>query len=720
MKKAKHLLFILVLLQLTKYSVAQVPATWTVNLATYQYQMTMTCKANEACVDLADTNNYVAAFVGNQCRGVVKTRTAVGTNKLALLTIKSNNVSGEKVKFKIYKASSNTILNVLDSTIFNQGSQQGTLVNPIGLYTNHVPTDISINNYTIIENSTIGTLIATLSATDQDAGSTFNYSLTTGQPENSQFSITGNQLVVNANYDYETDSIKVIELSVDDNGGCNYVETFTISIKNGNDAPTALNLSNPFISDHQQAGSFMGEFSTIDPDLNDSHVYSLVTGVGSTDNAQFYIQNDTLYNVSMLDYTTQSVYFIRARSTDLGGLFIENTFTLNVSNVNDAPSDILINNFTINENMPIASSIGTLTVIDNDLADTHTLTVEPGLDSASVAIAGNVLITNSSYNFEQKDTLYVNIRATDPYAAYYVKTFTIVVNDINDAPTNIIISTDSIQELSPINTPIGNFSTTDEDAGATHSYSLTSGIGDTDNSLFIISGNQLQSNLSYTYTGQTYSLRVKSTDNGGLSVEKIFLIKVYNKNEAPLDIIIDTTSVVEDNEQMSYISRIRTIDNDSPDNFTYTLVSGSGDEDNSEFQIQNNKLIIVTKTNYDVKQVYHIRVRSTDFAGLNVEKSFDITITDISGNTIPLPSTNYISPNGDNKNDFWKIENVDIYKDFALQVFDQFGHVIYEVPNNYNNDFDGKLNGNPLPTGNYYYVFKNDKITYKGNITIVN
>ncbi len=720
MKKAKHLLFILVLLQLTKYSVAQVPATWTVNLATYQYQMTMTCKANEACVDLADTNNYVAAFVGTQCRGVVKTRTAVGTNKLALLTIKSNNVSGEKVKFKIYKASSNTILNVLDSTIFNQGSQQGTLVNPIGLYTNHVPTDISINNYTIIENSTIGTLIATLSATDQDAGSTFNYSLTTGQPENSQFSITGNQLVVNANYDYETDSIKVIELSVDDNGGCSYVETFTISIKNGNDAPTALNLSNPFISDHQQAGSFMGEFSTIDPDLNDSHVYSLVTGVGSTDNAQFYIQNDTLYNVSMLDYTTQSVYFIRARSTDLGGLFIENTFTLNVSNVNDAPSDILINNFTINENMPIASSIGTLTVIDNDLADTHTLTVEPGLDSASVAIAGNVLITNSSYNFEQKDTLYVNIRATDPYAAYYVKTFTIVVNDINDAPTNIIISTDSIQELSPINTPIGNFSTTDEDAGATHSYSLTSGTGDTDNSLFIISGNQLQSNLSYTYTGQTYSIRVKSTDNGGLSVEKIFLIKVYNKNEAPLDIIIDTTSVIEDNEQMSYISRIRTIDNDSPDYFTYTLVSGSGDEDNSEFEIQNNKLIIVTKTNYDVKQVYHIRVRSTDFAGLNVEKSFDISITDISGNTIPLPSTNYISPNGDNKNDFWKIENVDIYKDFALQVFDQFGHVIYEVPNNYNNDFDGKLNGNPLPTGNYYYVFKNDKITYKGNITIVN
>ncbi len=720
MNKVKRFFLIIVLLQLASISVAQVPSTWTVNVATYQYQMTMTCKANEACVDLADTNNYIAAFVGTQCRGVVKTRTSAGANKLGLLTIKSNIVSGELVKFQIYKASNNTVLNVLDSVIFNQGSQTGTLVNPFMMYTNHVPTDIAISNYTITENSTLGTPIATLSATDQDAGSTFNYSLTTGQVENTEFSIVGNQLQVNANYDYETDSVKVIEIRVDDNGGCSYIETFTITIINGNDAPTALYLSSPFISDHQQAGSFMGEFSTVDPDLNDAHVYTLVTGTGDTDNAQFYIQNDTLYNVFQLDYTLQSVYFIRARSTDLGGLFIENTFTLNVSNINDAPSDILINNYTIDENMPVGTSIGTLTVIDNDLADTHTLTIEPGLDSASVTIVGNVLYSNASYNFELKDSIFVNIRATDPYAAYYVKTFTVVVNDINDVPTDIALSTDSIQELSPISTLIGNFSSTDEDAGATHSYVLTTGTGDVDNALFTISGNQLLSNLSYTYTGQTYSLRVRSTDNGGLFVEKVFLVKVYNRNETPLDIILDTTSISEDNDYMFHISKIRTIDNDNPDEFTYALVLGSGDSDNSEFEVQNDKLVILTKTNYDVKDVYHIRLRSTDLEGLFVEKSFDITINDVAGNTIPLPSTNYISPNGDNKNDFWKIENVDIYKDFALQIFDQFGHVIYEAASNYNNEFDGKINGTPLPTGNYYYVFKNERVTYKGNITIVN
>lgn len=720
MNKIKTLFFIALFCQLTKFSFAQVPSTWTVNPSAYTYQMSVTCKTNEACVDLIDANNYVAAFVGGQCRGVVKTNTAVGPNMLGLLTIKSNVVSGEKVSFQIYKASTNTIVNVLDSIVFSQGASIGTLSTPFVLYTNHAPTDITISNYTITENSALGTPIATLSTTDQDITTTFNYSLTATQPENIQFSISGNQLAVNANFDYETDSIKVIELHVDDNGGCSYLETFTITVIDGNDAPIALNLSSPLISDHQQLGSFMGEFSTIDLDLNDAHSYSLFVGSGSTDNAQFYIQNDTLYNVSQLDYTIQSVYYIRARSTDLGGLFIENTFTLNVSNINDAPTDILINNFNIDENLPIATTIGTLSVIDNDLADTHTLTVESGLDSALVTILGNILQTNASYNFEQKDSLFVNIKATDPYYAYVIKTFTIVVNDVNDAPTNITLSGDSVYELQPVNTPIGAFITTDEDFSATHSYSLTPGSGDTDNGLFLFLNNQLLSNATYTYTGQQYSIRVKSTDIGGLNFEKIFLIKVLNTNESPTDIVIDTTIIKEDNEPLFYVSKIKSIDPDQPDYFTYSLVSGTGDEDNAEFEIQNNSLFILEKTNYDVKSSYNFRIKTTDLAGLSYEKAFVLEVEDVVGNSIPLPSTNYISPNGDGKNDFWKVDNVEIYKDFELKIFDQFGQVIYNVPNNYNNEFDGMYKGTALPTGNYYYIFQTGQKQFKGNITIVN
>ncbi|MDF2451738.1 MAG: cya 3 [Bacteroidota bacterium] len=922
MNRFKSLIFATILFRFVSISYAQVPATWTVNPSAYTYQMAVTCKANEACVDLTDPNNYVAAFVGTQCRGVVKTNTSVGPNMLGLLTIKSNVVSGEKVSFQIYKASTNTVLSVLDSVVFSQGATIGALNNPFVLYTNHAPTDISIGTYTVNENTPLTTVMSTLSAVDQDAGTTFNYSLTAGQPENSQFGISGGNLTVNALFDYETDSVKIIQLQVDDNGGCKYTETFTLQVINANDAPTALTLTTTTIFDHQQAGSYIGQFFTTDPDVGDTHTYTLVTGPGDADNAQFYIQNDTLYNVSQVDYTAQSVYFIRTRSTDLGGLFIENTFTLNVSNINDAPTDINLSSNVVVENSPIAAFIGTLSVVDADLADTHTLTLVSGAGSTHnglVSIVGNTLQANASYNFEVNDSLFIRIQANDPLNALYTKTFVIVVTDVNEAPTNIILSDttikeglpigtvvgqlsstdedngntqtyslvtglgdadnslftinsnalttaatysftnqtysirvrttdngtlfyekvililvedsnyvptdiipsmtsfdeniiigtavstlttidndatdthtltlvsgagstdnsyfsisgntlltdsavnfenkaiyfirvkstdpgnaniiktftlnandlneaptnialagDSIQEQLPVNTMIGNFTSVDADAGSTHTYTLTAGAGDTDNALFMITGNQLLSNSSFTFSGQYYSIRVKSIDNGGLFYEKVFAIKILNLNEAPSDITIDTLLLNEDNESNFYVSRIRTTDNDSPDFYTYTLVSGPGDTDNAEFSIVDDKLFILEKTNFDVKSSYSIRVRSEDLGGLSIEKSFEILVVDVVGNSIPLPSTNFISPNGDGKNDSWKISNVEIYKDFSLQIFDQFGQVIYSAPNSYNNEFDGKYNGNPLPTGNYYYVFKNDKKVFKGNITIVN
>lgn len=716
-------LFVFAILLVTKISNAQIPATWTVNPADFQYQMTITAKLNEACVELSNANNYLAAFVGGQCRGVVQTSVSVGLNKLALLTVKSNSITNEQVIFKMYNASTNLVVNSVDSIIFNHGTSLGTLSNPIILYTNHAPTDIAISTNTVTENSTVGTLIANLFATDQDPGSPFNYTLTSGQTENTEFSITGNQLLVNANYDFETDPIKLIEIKVDDNGGCEFTKTFTINVIDANDPPTALTLTTIAVYDHQQAGSYIGQFFTTDQDVNDVHTYSLVIGTGDTHNSEFYIQNDTLYNVNQVDFNNHPAFYIRVRSTDLGGLFIEETFTITVSNVNDAPTDILLDNNIIAENFPIATTVGTLSVVDSDVGDTHTLTLVSGTgdtDNAKFAIVGNVLQTNQSLNFELQDSLYIRIQAVDSYSASYVKTFTIVVTDANDEPTDISLSGDSIYEQSPLNTIVGTLTSTDEDAVDTYTYSLVTGVGDTDNAIFTISANQLVSNATFTFSNQTYSVRLRTTDAGGLFFEKAFTIRVLNINDTPLDIVIDTLTIKEDNHAMFYISKIKTVDVDSPESLTYALISGTGSEDNAEFTVSGNNLYINSKTIYDVKSQYNFRIISTDAGGLSVEKAFVLQVEDILGNTIPLGSSNYISPNGDGKNDFWKIENVEIYKEFELKIFDQFGQVIYNVPNNYNNEFDGKYKGNPLPTGNYYYIFKNYKKEYKGNITIVN
>ncbi len=408
----------------SSYLFSQVPGSWVVLPNNYNYSMTITAKANVACVDLMNDSNVVAVVVGSECRGLVTTNTTVGSSKLGLLVVYSNSSGTEYLHFKIYNNATNTVYNVLDSILFNNGDQVGGLVSPYMMYTNHAPTDIAISNTIVFDHTTVGTTIATLSATDQDLPSLFNFTLTLGAPENSDFNIIGNELRLIAHEDHDIDSLKTIEITVDDNAGCSYTKQFTIRI---------------------------------------------------------------------------------------------------------------------------------------------------------------------------------------------VK--------IDDAPT---------------------------------------------------------------------------------------------------DIIIDTLSLFENNENNFHISNIKTVDMDVFDIHIYTLVSGKGSGDNGEFQIIGNSLQIIGKANYDAKEHYYVRIRTTDAVAYYFEKAFVITVINNEGVAVPLPLSTYISPNGDGKNDLLVIDNVEIYNSFSLQILDQYGDVVYFKENNYANDWDGRLNGKALPTGNYYYIFKNSRKTYKGNITIMN
>ncbi|MBW4565401.1 MAG: DUF4347 domain-containing protein [Mojavia pulchra JT2-VF2] len=117
-----------------------------------------------------------------------------------------------------------------------------------------------------------------------------------------------------------------------------------------------------------------------------------------------------------------------------------------------------------------------------------------------------------------------------------VRIYTDSVIPVNNAPTDLSLSATSVNENIPANTVIGIFNTVDPDAGNTHTYTLVSGTGSTDNANFsIVNGNQLSINLSPDYeTKKSYSIRVRTTDQGGLSYEEVLTINVNNLNEAPV------------------------------------------------------------------------------------------------------------------------------------------------------------------------------------------
>src|SRR4029079_9452233 len=110
------------------------------------------------------------------------------------------------------------------------------------------------------------------------------------------------------------------------------------------------------------------------------------------------------------------------------------------------------------------------------------------------------------------------------------------VLSINSAPTDLAVSPSSVQENQPIGTTVGTFATTDPDAGNTFTYTLVSGTGSTDNGSFTIVGDTLKTNAVFDYeTKNSSSIRVRTTDQGGLSFEKALTITILdvNENHAP-------------------------------------------------------------------------------------------------------------------------------------------------------------------------------------------
>jgi len=85
-----------------------------------------------------------------------------------------------------------------------------------------------------------------------------------------------------------------------------------------------------------------------------------------------------------------------------------------------------------------------------------------------------------------------------------------------------------------------------------------------------------------------------------------------------------------------------------------------------------------------------------------------------------MDANNVITPNGDGKNDYWVIKDINLYPQNNVTVFDKAGRIVYSKKG-YNNEWDGTLNGSPLAQGTYYYVVDlgpNQK-KFKGFISIL-
>ena len=254
-----------------------------------------------------------------------------------------------------------------------------------------------------------------------------------------------------------------------------------------------------------------------------------------------------------------------------------------------------------------------------------------GLDGhALFQIVGSQLRAKVALDFETKPVCSIRVRSADQGNLWIEKVFTIMVQNVEEAPTDILPSGQGIPENEPAGAVVGVLSTIDPDGQAAFAYDLVAGAGSTHIALFQIVSDELRAVESFNFEVRNgHSIRIRSTDQAGLSLEKVFTIGVMNVNEAPTGVWISSTGVLENQPAGSLVGILFAADPDAGGSFTYALAEGEGSADNGWFHVAGGQLRTNASFDHEVRSSYSIRVRSTDQGGLWVEQVLPITIIDI-------------------------------------------------------------------------------------------
>ncbi|MXN67497.1 tandem-95 repeat protein [Stappia sp. GBMRC 2046] len=199
---------------------------------------------------------------------------------------------------------------------------------------NEAPTALTLAGGTVRENSAAFTPVGTLGTADPDAGETFTYRLV--DSAGGRFTLDGATLRVanGGSLDHEAAPSHDVTVEVTDSGGNTRQETFTISVEDLNERPTDITLSNVSVEENSADGTVIGTLGAIDPDAGETFTYTLLDDAGG----RFQIDGDELRvaDGGLLDFETAQSHQVTVQVRDSGGSTRQETFTIGVTDVNEA------------------------------------------------------------------------------------------------------------------------------------------------------------------------------------------------------------------------------------------------------------------------------------------------------------------------------------------------------------------------------------------------
>jgi len=265
----------------------------------------------------------------------------------------------------------------------------------------------------------------------------------------------------------------------------------------------------------------------------------------------------------------------------------------------------------------------------------HTVSWAIGTLANGASISVNITVTvnesTTADTITNSAAVDANERDNDPTNDTTTEDTTIDVNDPPLAEDDVAIT----NEDNPVTVAAPGVLNNDSDPDVGDTLTVTA--VDTNGTVGSITAWDADGSFTYDPNGQfeylpagssttdsfTYAV---SDGNGGTDTATV-TITINGINDVPTGINLDNSSVAENQPSGTTVGDLSTTDPDTGDTFTYSLVSGEGDDNNASFTIAGSQLQTVTSFDYETKNSCLIRVRTTDSGMLHYEEAFTITIT---------------------------------------------------------------------------------------------
>lgn len=457
----------------------------------------------------------------------------------------------------------------------------------------------TLSSSVVYENASIGTVIGIMNSSDVDSGQEISYSLLTNAGD--RFRLVRNELRLHSELNYEQTNSFIVTVEAKDSGSPRLasVSVLTIAVIDCNDPPTKLIFTGnpiPEFGEHTpggtQNGTVIGNFSTVDEDIWQSHVYEIISPSGL-----FFINGSFLVVAwaDELDYESRDLVTLKVSSTDPLGESVTSSIQIRLLDVNENPSGILLSADSFLEHASLGTVVGSLSARDPDLHDNHTFELLTNPNSV-FSVEGKTLKIAVDVDFETAtvNPLSVLLKTTDSAGLSFQQTFNITVLDKNEPPTNILFHPRKpcvtsagicVEENSKIGYRVGDITAIDSDIGDTVTCDVVSGnVFKIENDALLVNGDI---NFEALDSSHLISVEIRCRDKGGLAIEKSYNISVLDANDAPSSVSLSHHIVSSNASVGSLVGSFIVVDEDQSDSHTCYLL-----DPDSLFQVSGIQLFV--------------------------------------------------------------------------------------------------------------------------------